>query len=76
LGNYTAMFYAVLIYLMYSNLLNLSQNYVSQGRVDFLVGVLPIHAIALLLAYILIRNRINPSLKWWQRQLPRVLQRK
>jgi lipopolysaccharide export system permease protein len=76
LGNYTAMFYAVLIYLMYSNLLNLSQNYVSQGRVDFLMGVWPIHLIALLLAYILIRNRINPSLKWWQRQLPRALQQK
>ena len=32
LGSYTAMFYAVLIYLIYSNLLNLSQNFVSQGR--------------------------------------------
>ena len=32
LGNYTAMFYAVLIYLIYSNLLNLTQNFVAQGK--------------------------------------------
>ena len=76
LGNYTAMFYAVLIYLMYSNLLNLSQNYVAQGRVDFFIGLWPIHVLAFGLAYVLIRNRINPSLKWWQRQLPRAWQRK
>ncbi|MFM2189047.1 MAG: hypothetical protein RLZZ452_1003, partial [Pseudomonadota bacterium] len=76
LGNYTAMFYAVLIYLMYSNLLNLSQNYVSQGRVDFFIGLWPIHLIAFGLAFVLIRNRINPSVKWWQRQLPRAWQSK
>jgi lipopolysaccharide export system permease protein len=76
LGNYTAMFYAVLIYLMYSNLLNLSQNYVAQGRVDFFLGLWPIHVLAFGLAFVLIRNRINPSLKWWQRQLPRAWQSK
>ncbi|MBM3348993.1 MAG: LPS export ABC transporter permease LptF [Betaproteobacteria bacterium] len=76
LGNYTAMFYAVLIYLMYSNLLNLSQNYVAQGRVDFFVGLWPIHLLAFGLAFVLIRNRINPSVKWWQRQLPRAWQSK
>jgi lipopolysaccharide export system permease protein len=76
LGNYTAMFYAVLVYLIYSNLLNLTQNYVSQGRIEFVMGLWPIHLIALLLAYVLIRNRINPSLKWWQRQLPWVYRTK
>ena len=70
LGNYTAMFYAVLIYLIYSNLLNLTQNFVSQGRVSVFVAVWPIHLLALLIATALIRNRINPSLKWWRRQLP------
>ncbi len=70
LGSYTAMLYAVLIYLIYSNLLNLTQNFVSQGKINFFVGVWPIHLLALLIAIVLIRNRINPSLKWWQRQLP------
>ena len=70
LGNYTAMFYAILIYLIYSNLLNLSQNFVSQGKINVYMGIWPIHVIALLAATILIRNRINPSLKWWRRQLP------
>ncbi len=75
LGNYTAMFYAILIYLIYSNLLNLAQSSVAQSRLDFLVAIWPIHAIALLIAFFLIRNRINPSLKWWQRQLPAFLRR-
>jgi lipopolysaccharide export system permease protein len=75
LGNYTAMFYAILIYLIYSNLLNLAQSSVAQSRLDFLLAIWPIHATALLIAFFLIRNRINPSLKWWQRQLPAFLTR-
>jgi len=76
LGNYTAMFYAVLIYLIYSNLLNLTQNFVSQGKVNVFVALWPIHVLALLIATVLIRNRINPSLKWWRRQLPAAIGRK
>ena len=70
LGSYTAMFYAVLIYLIYSNLLNLTQNFVAQGKVNVFIGVWPIHLLALLIAVALIRNRINPSIKWWRRLLP------
>ncbi len=70
LGNYTAMFYAVLIYLIYSNLLNLTQNFVAQGKFSVFVGIWPIHLLALLIATVLIRNRINPSVKWWRRQIP------
>ncbi|QWE11882.1 LPS export ABC transporter permease LptF [Polynucleobacter sp. AP-Titi-500A-B4] len=70
LGNYTAMFYAVLIYLIYSNLLNLTQNFVAQGKISAFIGVWPIHLLAFLIAILLIRNRINPSIKWWRRQLP------
>jgi lipopolysaccharide export system permease protein len=73
LGNYTAMFYAVLIYLIYSNLLNLTQNFVSQGRVNVFLAAWPIHVLAFSIAFFLIRNRINPSLKWWRRQLPAFL---
>jgi lipopolysaccharide export system permease protein len=76
LGNYTAMFYAVLIYLIYSNLLNLAQNFVSQGKISVFVGIWPIHLLAILIAIVLIRNRINPSLKWWRRQLPASFSRK
>jgi lipopolysaccharide export system permease protein len=76
LGNYTALFYAVLLYLLYSNLLNLSQNYVSQGRLNFALAIWPIHVFALVIALFLIRNRINPSIAWWRRQLPRFLIRK
>jgi lipopolysaccharide export system permease protein len=76
LGNYTAMFYAVLVYLIYSNLLNLTQNFVSQGKVSVFIAIWPIHLLALLIAVVLIRNRINPSLKWWRRQLPAAMTRK
>jgi lipopolysaccharide export system permease protein len=76
LGNYTAMFYAVLIYLIYSNLLNLTQNFVAQGKFSVFVGIWPIHLLALFIATILIRNRINPSVKWWRRQLPAALVKK
>ena len=73
LGNYTAMFYAVLIYLIYSNLLNLTQSFVAQGKVNAVIAVWPIHILAFGIAFLLIRNRINPSLKWWRRQLPSFL---
>ena len=76
LGNYTAMFYAVLIYLIYSNLLNLTQNFVAQGKVNVFLGIWPIHLLALLIATVLIRNRINPSVKWWRRQLPAAFSKK
>ena len=73
LGNYTAMFYAVLIYLIYSNLLNLTQNFVAQGKVNVFMAAWPVHLLAFGIAFVLIRNRINPSLKWWRRQLPAFL---
>jgi lipopolysaccharide export system permease protein len=43
---------------------------VAKGKVSMLIGVWPIHLLALLIAIVLIRNRVNPSLKWWRRQLP------
>jgi lipopolysaccharide export system permease protein len=73
LGSYTALFYAVLIYLIYSNLLNLTQNFVAQGKLNVFIGVWPIHVLALMIAWCLIRNRINPSISWWRRQLPTIL---
>lgn len=75
LGNYTAMFYAILIYLIYSNLINLAQNFVAQSRISFFVAIWPIHLTALVIAAVLIRNRVNPSLKWWKRQLPAFMTR-
>lgn len=76
LGNYTALFYAVLIYLIYSNLLNLAQNFVSQGKLNFFMAIWPIHLIALTIAFLLIRNRVNPSISWWRRQIPAIFGRK
>lgn len=68
-GNYVAMLYAVFIYLIYSNTLNISQAMVANSQHSFFVTIWPVHLLALLFAWILLRHRLNYSLAWWKRQL-------
>jgi lipopolysaccharide export system permease protein len=49
---------------------------VSQGKVTVFMAAWPIHTLAFGIAFLLIRNRINPSLAWWRRQLPSFLSSK
>jgi lipopolysaccharide export system permease protein len=69
-GNYINLIYAVFTYLIYSNMLNISQTLVSDSKQDFMKAFWPIHVIALLIAYLLVQHRINPSIAWWKRQIP------
>jgi lipopolysaccharide export system permease protein len=69
-GNYIILIYAVFIYLIYSNVLNISQTLVSDSKEDFMVAFWPIHILALVIAYLLVQHRINPSIAWWKRQIP------
>jgi lipopolysaccharide export system permease protein len=69
-GSYISLIYAVFIYLIYSNTLNISQTLVSDSKQSFEQTVWPIHSIALLVAIILVRHRLNPSIVWWRRQIP------
>jgi lipopolysaccharide export system permease protein len=64
LGRYTPLIFAVLIYLTYSNLLNLAQAWVRTGSVSFGMGWWPIHALALGCAFLLFRFRSNRSAGW------------
>ncbi len=55
---------ALLVYVTYSNLLSLSQAWVSQGRLAFGVGVWLIHAVLLLIVALLFWRRV--SLVTWR----------
>ena len=68
-GNYIAMLYAVFIYLIYSNTLNISQAMVANSQHSFLMAIWPIHVLAFFFAWTLLRHRLNYSLAWWKRQL-------
>lgn len=69
-GNYAAMLYAVFIYLIYSNTVNISQTLVTDGNQSFFTALWPAHIGALIAAWILLRHRLNYSVVWWRRQLP------
>jgi len=69
-GNYIALLYAVLIYLTYSNLLNISQTLVSDSKESFTNLIWPLHVLAFITAIVLVNHRLNPSIVWWKRQIP------
>lgn len=66
LGRYTPLVFAVLIYLTYSNLINLSQSWVRTGALPFSLAWWPIHLIVFLGAIVLFRYRQNRSLGGWR----------
>ncbi|QYY30910.1 LPS export ABC transporter permease LptF [Cupriavidus pinatubonensis] len=66
LGRYTPLVFAVLIYLTYSNLINLAQSWVRSGSIPFWLAWWPIHAVAFLAALLMFRYRQNRSLGGWR----------
>lgn len=66
LGRYTPLVFAVLIYLTYSNVINLSQAWVRSGSIPFALAWWPFHLIALLGAVLLFRYRQDRSLGGWR----------
>jgi lipopolysaccharide export system permease protein len=61
---------ALLVYVVYSNLLSLSQAWVAQGRLGFAIGVWLIHAVAFGLAGLLLWRRVSIG-RWlprWRRR--------
>jgi lipopolysaccharide export system permease protein len=57
---------AVLIYLTYSNLLNVVQSWIEQGKMSFGVGLVGLHVVvALIVAFIFwLRVRNRPLITW------------
>lgn len=67
-GRYSVLIYAVLIYLIYNNLLSLSQAWVQSGKVTFALGWWPLHALGLLGAAALFYFRqSNLTRRFWRR---------
>jgi len=66
LGRYTPLVFAVLIYLTYSNLINLAQSWVRSGALSFWMAMWPFHLVAFLGALMLFRYRQNRSLGGWR----------
>ena len=66
LGRYTPLVFAVLIYLTYSNLVNLTQSWVRNGSLPFWLAWWPIHLTVFLGALLLFRYRQNRSLGGWR----------
>jgi lipopolysaccharide export system permease protein len=58
-GRSVNLIYALLVYLVYSNLLSVSQARVSQGKLDFAVGVTVVHGVMLLAAVLLFAYRMR-----------------
>jgi lipopolysaccharide export system permease protein len=58
-GRTINMVFAVLVYLTYSNLQNLMQNWISQGKIPFVVGLLGLHIVVACVATFLLWRRIQ-----------------
>lgn len=57
-GRTNNLIFAILIYMIYSNLISISQAWVSQGRLSFEMGVWIVHAAVLLLLLLLFFRRL------------------
>jgi lipopolysaccharide export system permease protein len=55
------MLLAILVYVIYNNLLTISQGWVANGQVSFAIGVLVVHLVMLFLLPFLFYHRIAVS---------------
>lgn len=60
---------AAFLYMVYSNGLNIVQSLIAQGKVDFWVGLLVPHAVAIALVALLFGSRLGLFAHWRQREL-------
>jgi lipopolysaccharide export system permease protein len=62
---------AALLYVLYNNLLSLTQAWIAQGRLSFAVGVWVVHLVALLVGLFLFYRKIvlYTAFAWWRRNL-------
>ena len=64
-GRTTNLVFAILVYMIYSNLLSVSQAWVRQGKVPFEIGIWGVHGLMLLLLVTMFWHRLN-LVKWWR----------
>lgn len=63
-GRSANMLIAILIYVIYTNLMTVSQAWVSRGAMPFWVGVWAVHALMLLPLLLLFYRRISVRMPW------------
>ena len=65
--------FALLIYIIYNNMLSIFQAWVTQGRLSSLIGLWPVHMFFLSFAFYLFyrRNHLLPLLPNWLSDMPR-----
>jgi lipopolysaccharide export system permease protein len=59
---------AALLYMVYSNCLNIVQSFIAQGRLEFWFGLLLPHAIAAVLVLVLFNGRQTIPMLWSRRR--------
>ena len=67
-GRSANMLIAILIYAIYSNLLSVSQAWVTQGKLSFWIGVWVVHALMLLPLSLLFYRRVVIRMPWQRRR--------
>lgn len=63
-GRSANMLIAILIYVVYSNLISVSQAWVAQGKLSFWIGVWAVHALMLLPLLLLFYKRVAIRMPW------------
>ena len=64
-GRTTNLVFAILIYMIYNNLISVSQAWVRQGRLSFEVGIWGVHALMFVLLLAMFWHRLT-LVKWWR----------
>jgi len=66
-GRSVNLLFGLLTYMVYSNLLSISQAWVAQGKALFAAGWWPVHAAMLLMLFLLFARRLSPHWRPWRR---------
>ena len=64
-GRTTNLVFAVLIYMIYNNLISVSQAWVKQGKLPFELGIWSVHGLMLVLLLAMFWHR-STQVKWWR----------
>lgn len=65
MGRATNLIFAILTYMIYNNLISISQAWVRQGRMQFEIGIWAVHAAMFVMLVVMFRYRLSP-IRWWQ----------
>jgi lipopolysaccharide export system permease protein len=67
-GRSVNLLFGLLTYMVYSNLLSISQAWVAQGKAGFFAAWWPVHAAMLLMLLALFAQRLSPHWRPWRRE--------